>query len=86
MAALSLSLQPFCTNTFAGLSTFIHYWKLPSLPHVGFNANITLPGVRPEGSHFSASGTRSLIYFSRATSSTSSRQVEDGRLNRRRQR
>jgi hypothetical protein len=65
MAALSLSLQPFCTNTFAGLSTFIPGWKLPSLPHVGFNASIT----RPEGSHFSASGTRSLIYFSRATSS-----------------
>ena len=29
------------TNTFVGLSTFIHYWKLPSLPHVGFNASIT---------------------------------------------
>jgi hypothetical protein len=44
------------TNTFVGLSTFIHYWKLPSLPLVGFNASITLPEVRTEGSHFSASG------------------------------
>jgi len=44
------------TNTFVGLSTFIHYWKLPSLPHVGFNASITVPEIRTQGSHFSASG------------------------------
>ncbi|SAL82184.1 hypothetical protein AWB68_06418 [Caballeronia choica] len=44
------------TNTFVGLSTFIHYWKLQSLPHVGFNASITVPEVRTQGSQFSASG------------------------------
>jgi hypothetical protein len=44
------------TNTFVGLSTFIHYWRLPSLPHVGFNASITVPAIRTQGSQFSASG------------------------------
>jgi len=29
---------------------------VPSLPHVGFNASITLPEIRTQGSQFSASG------------------------------
>lgn len=68
------------TNTFVGLSTFIRYWKLPSLPHVGFNASITVPEIRTQGSHFSASGIGDpliggLVWYNPAPSTTLGFQV-----------
>jgi len=44
------------TDTFVGLSTLVRYWKIDGLPHVGFNANLTVPLVRIQGNQFAASG------------------------------
>jgi hypothetical protein len=63
------------TNTYVGLSTFIRYWKLHSLPHVGFNASITVPEVRIQGAQYSASGVGDplvggLVWYNPAPSTT----------------
>ncbi|WP_051975108.1 hypothetical protein [Cupriavidus necator] len=44
------------TDTFVGLSSLLRYWKIDGLPNMGFNASLTVPLVRVQGSQFFASG------------------------------
>jgi hypothetical protein len=44
------------TDTFVGLTSLLHYWKMEGLPNTGFVASITLPEVAIRGNGTRVSG------------------------------
>ncbi|WP_338923181.1 transporter [Pseudomonas silesiensis] len=44
------------TDTFVGLTSLLHYWKMDGLPNTGFIASITLPEIAVRGNGTRVSG------------------------------